>query len=476
VTEELPDRPAPRRLSPLTPVVRAPILVLAAIGGSWQQIVSGDNLGVGAAILLALLIGGVVYGVASWVRTSYWISESELRIDTGVISRQSRRIRIDRLQGIDIVQPAVARLLGLAELRFDVASGSDREGSLAFMPLSEARDVRQLLLRRRDDLRSEAPDDAASADRQLPANDLPERELAALDLRRLFLSLALSDEAIWVGAGTLGLALIYEVTGSFAAVGGLVPLVIGVVIAAWRRFSSSYGFRLSESAAGLQVRRGLTSLSSQTIAIERIQGLVVAEPLLWQPFGWARLEVSVAGYKHDEGDRVAASSVLMPVAPVEEVYGLVRHVLGRDVRSVPLTNVPRRAAWRAPLSAWTMAFGQDDSLVVSSGGWWLQRRDIAPQERIQSARLRQGPLRRLLSLCDVHLDSPRGPVRVKGDLRSIDEARAFLDRHLALARARRSQAESVTRGELRRFPSGQHNPGDGSDPGCDGEHRREEMT
>jgi putative membrane protein len=154
---------------------------------------------------------------------------------------------------------------------------------------------------------------------------------------------------------------------------------------------------------------------------------------------------------------VAASSVLMPVAPVDEVYALVRHVLGRDVRTVPLTSVPMRAAWRAPLSAWTMAFGQDDSLVVSSTGWWVKRLDIAPQERVQSARLRQGPLRRLLALCDVHLDSPPGPVRVRGDLRSVDEARAFLERHLRLARARRSSGRPAR-------------------PRCDGEHRREPMT
>ncbi len=41
-----------------------------------------------------------------------------------MICRQSRRIRIDRLQGIDIVQPLVARLFGLAELRMDVAGAA----------------------------------------------------------------------------------------------------------------------------------------------------------------------------------------------------------------------------------------------------------------------------------------------------------------------------------------------------------------
>ena len=84
-----------------------------------------------------MLAAGAVLGYASWLRTKYWVEADELRVDTGVVYHQSRRIRIDRLQGIDIVQPFVARIFGLAELKMDVAGG-DREGSLAYLPLAEA--------------------------------------------------------------------------------------------------------------------------------------------------------------------------------------------------------------------------------------------------------------------------------------------------------------------------------------------------
>ncbi|MGZ8744738.1 MAG: PH domain-containing protein, partial [Nocardioides sp.] len=145
-----PDRPF-RRLSPLTPVVRSAIFVVAVAAASWDQVLSG-RLGPLGMLLLAVLGAGAVYGYASWLRTRYWIEGDELRIDTGVIYHQSRRIRIDRLQGIDIVQPFVARLFGLAELKMDVAGG-DREGSLAFMPLAEAHQLRETLLARRDAVR-----------------------------------------------------------------------------------------------------------------------------------------------------------------------------------------------------------------------------------------------------------------------------------------------------------------------------------
>ena len=148
------ERPA-KRLSPLTPLVRGSILVVAVVASNWDDALRG-NLGPIALLLLALLAAGALYGVVSWLRTRYWIEADELRVDTGVVVRQSRRIRVDRLQGIDIAQPFVARLFGLAELKMDVAGGGN-EGSLAFLPLAEAQDLRRVLLARRDAVRAHRP-------------------------------------------------------------------------------------------------------------------------------------------------------------------------------------------------------------------------------------------------------------------------------------------------------------------------------
>jgi putative membrane protein len=435
-----------RRLSPLTPVARAPIVLLAVVGTSWQQLIS-QGIGAFSAVLAGLLVVGGVYGVASWVRTKYWIDGDELRIDTGVVVRQSRRIRIDRLQGIDIVQPLVARLMGLAELRFDVASGSDREGSLAFLPHREALELRTSLLDRRDDLREHPgtqEEPGSGADRALRA-PTPEVRLATLRLGPLLGSLLLSTETLLMLVSGIALAVTFVLTGAFLLAGGLAPALIGLALALGRKLTSYYGFTLSDSPAGLHVRRGLTSLSSQTIARARVQGLVVTEPLLWRPFGWARLDVSVAGYQStSDPDLVQASSTLMPVAPRAEIDALVRHVLGRDVAGVPLAPPPRRARWVAPLTSWTMAVGQDAELLVSRRGFWHRRLDLVPQARVQSVRLSQGPLQRRLRLADVHVDSPPGPVRLLAEARDQVEARSLLQQTVSLGRAaRRAPAQPV---------------------------------
>ena len=110
-----------RRLHPLTPFARgwqvvAVLFVLMAnnmLGaGRWQFLL------IGLAIVIPV---GSLYGYLSWRFTRWWIEGRVLRLETGVLFRRSRQVRLDRLQAIDIVRPLMARFIGLAELRLETA-------------------------------------------------------------------------------------------------------------------------------------------------------------------------------------------------------------------------------------------------------------------------------------------------------------------------------------------------------------------
>lgn len=435
-----------RRLSPLTPVVRSFIVVVAAATTIGRDLLRGD-VGPTAVTFGLLLLGGGVYGFASWLRTKFWIEADELRVDTGVLSRQSRRIRIDRLQGIDIVQPFVARLFGLAELRMDVAGGSAREGSLAFLPLSEAKRLREVLLLRRDAVRGDPSTSPASTGRE-PVGERPtdadqagpgwDRVLATVPIRLLLLSLLISTESVAlvvVGAAVVvSLTLASELLGASA----LLPVLGGIALVQFRKFSANYRFTVSETAAGLQVRRGLFDLNVQTLALARLQGVVVSEPVMWRRLGWARLDVSIAGYGSTGENDGPAPSTVLPVGDRDVVMRLTRHVLDVDPERIRLSPPPPAARWVSPVGRHFMGAGASPEVVVSRDGWLTRRTHVVPHARIQSLRIRQGPWQRRFGLADLVVDSPPGPADARVRHRTAEDIRFILEREIEVCREARA--------------------------------------
>lgn len=443
MTQDHPAVRPPRRLSPLTPVVRGGVLVAAAAFASFDSLVSGV-VGPFGIILFAVLVGGFVFGYASWLRTRYWITEDELRIDTGVLYHQSRRIRIDRLQGIDIVQPFIARLFGLAELKIDVAGG-DREGSLAYLPLAEAHQVREVLLARRDAVRRSAGPvtvETQTPDGVDPAWAPPEHEIARLELPTLLLSMLLSWETVGTVVGGVVVSVLALTAGGAVAI-PVLPVFAGFALIQVRKLSAHHGFTVSQTSAGLQIRRGLLERTTQTIALARVQGVLLSEPVLWRRMGWARLDVAIAGYgSGSESEGGPSATTVMPVAPRPLVMQLARHLLGDDVDpdAVPLTPPPRQARWVDPFARRFMGAGTSADLVASREGWLTRRTHVVRHARVQSLRLTQGPLERRLGLANVHVDSPPGPVHVLARHRAAGEARELLEREQALAESARTAA------------------------------------
>ncbi len=272
----------------------------------------------------------------------------------------------------------------------------------------------------------------------------PERVLAALDLRTLVISMVFSPDAIALVVAGVALVIAYAVTGAVVFAPAL-PVVIGLVLALLRKLSAYYRFTVAETPAGLQVRRGLFELSTQTIAVARVQGVVISEPLLWRRLGWARLDVAIAGYaSSSEGDGKPAASTVMPVAPLPLVHWLARRVLesagSPDPTVVALTAPPRRARWLAPVGRRFHAVGVGDDVLVGRRGVLTRRTHVVPHARVQSLRLEQGPWQRRLGLADLRADSPPGPVGLVGRHRDASEARRLLEEADGLARAARVAA------------------------------------
>ena len=98
----------------------------------------------GGALLLLTVLGYVL----SWYFTRYQLAEGYVRVNTGFLFKQQRQARLDRVQAIDVVQPFLARIFGLAELRFEVADAGESAVHLAYLRADEARQLRATILAR----------------------------------------------------------------------------------------------------------------------------------------------------------------------------------------------------------------------------------------------------------------------------------------------------------------------------------------
>ena len=385
-----------RRLHPLTPLLRGGrfgLLLVAVVG---QQGLRESPPEVVLAVLGLGIPAAVLLGWVAWRAMRYRVTPTELQVESGVLTRRSRRVPLARVQAVDVVRPLYARVLGLAELRLEVVGAGDAEAPLSF--LSE-----ELALALRTQLLDLAAGRDAAEEGAPPA--APDRVLVLVPTGPLVWSTLLG--APLVTAAVVVLALGVAVLVDPSAVGRVLllalPLLFGAGSFAVRRILSEYGFTVAESVDGLRLRHGLLDTRSQTIPPGRVQAIRIREPLLWRPFGWVRVEIDVAGYSGGSEEQ-SATGALLPVAPRQLGLDLVARVLGARLPEAAAA-APPAARWRAPLQFPRLRVGMDDRHLVATSGVLTTTTDVAPLAKVQSLRVTQGPYERPLGLATLHVDT-----------------------------------------------------------------------
>lgn len=420
------------RLHPLTPLLRGGKFLLVLAGLAGQQGFRQD--GVSPTVLGLLALGAtalaVLAGYASWRRTGFRLTDSELQVDSGVFTRQSRRVPLARLQAVEVVRPIVGRVLGLAELRLEVVGGGSSEAPLAYLTEADAHQLRARML-----TGSRPPTDAEG---DATTTDMG-TVLVVVPTRILVLSLVRAAPTVVLGVLLVGmvLATAFEPRIAGALAVSALSLAFASGAAVVKRFLAEYGFTISETEGGLRLTRGLLDTRASSIPDGRVQAVRILEPLMWRSKDWVRVEVDVAGYASGSGDETT-STALLPVAPRALGLAIAERVLGSSL-PVAVAPVPERARWRAPLSYRRLRAGVDERHLVTTYGILTTTTDVVPLAKVQSLRLTSGPWQHRLGLATVHADSAGRRLRGgSAPHRDALEAAAFVD-ELAI-RARRARA------------------------------------
>ncbi|MFJ4209510.1 PH domain-containing protein [Paenarthrobacter sp. NPDC089675] len=457
-----------RRVHPASPFVRGWVALAAVLyffgRDSFERVLQGRDfldphlngrvlwLLAGGGVVLLLAVGGFIL---SWYFTRYQVAEGYVRVNTGWLFKQQRQARLDRVQAIDIVQPLLARIFGLAELKFEVADAGESAVRLAYLRLPQAKQLRAAILARAAGVVT-----GEESIEEIP--EAPEQRVLSVPPSRLIGSLLLSEQTVGIllaAAASVAISVYTENSAIFLA---LIPAILGIGAAYWSSFNKGYNFTAAISPDGIRLRYGLLDTQAQTVPPGRIQALKITQSPLWRLFGWYRMHVNVAGYGGAPGHENAARTTLLPVGMKSDVMMMLSLVLPDPGVEDPqwvfsagleglaqvagdvdgFTTTPRRARLLAPLGWRRNGFlATRTALLLRSGRWW-HALVLVPHQRTQSMALQQGPLARRFGVADLVLHTTPGPVAPRLYQADVAQAVKLFDQQAARAREARKRQTS----------------------------------
>jgi putative membrane protein len=369
--------------------------------------------------------------------TRWRIEDDDLRIETGLLRRQSLRFPLAQVQAIDVVRPGLARVFRVAELRLRMAGASGATARLAYVAEHEVEPLRDQLLALARGARHDEPAPESAAEPERPVPD--EHVLATVGTGRLAASIVLENWwLVVILAGLLaGFAVSPHTVGRALRGAGFI-WAISMATFIWRRFNQQYRLTVAEGPDGLHLRGGLVALTAELIRPGRVQAVRLVEPALWRPLGWCRLEVDLAGRQRSKGEGEAQRGQLRALVPVG-TRALGVELVDRLVPDRPreLSRPPERVRWKSPFRYRALSWGRSETCVATTSGRLRRVTCWVPLEKVQSLRHVQGPVQRRLRLASVHVDTAGRAVHATLRDRDGAEAAQALAELTDLARAAR---------------------------------------
>jgi putative membrane protein len=418
-----------------------------------------------AVLIIVLLLIGLFQ--LSWRFHTFRITGEEVEVRQGVLFRSQRRAPIDRVQGVNLTRPLLARLCGMAKLEV-IGAGSNLKLEYLSTPNAEAvrADILRLASGRR--LAEARAREGASPSRTAAAASLVSDGITGIivgaeeqvgepasvvhiPVGRLILSHLL-------GRSTLTLLILIAVIIVAAAIGpvwilfSVIPAFLGFITYWFRRITRALRYSIAPTPDGVRITYGLTTTITEILPPGRVHAVEVSQPLLWRPAGWWSIRVNrLSGRRPGEresdqfadvlpvGDRADVERVLrllMPDRREDEWSFVFEHGILGPGPDDPYTTTPRRARLIRPLSWRRNGYLlHGEALFVRRGYIW---RDLAvfPLARLQSVAIEQGWIDRPLRVAGVHAHTIAG--QVSGRLAAIDRddaLRLFADAEAAAVAA-----------------------------------------
>lgn len=394
---------------------------------------------IGAALLVLAVIAGSLW--LDWRMKTFRVTDEAVESRSGVLVKKYRRAPLDRVQGINLQRPLLARLAGLTTLEVNTA-GSDGKVALSYLSHSDATQIRGIIMERAAATRTVEDASAELSDEEHSGVD---NDPITVPVPRLIASVFLS----WEVLVPLALFAAAIVLGTVVGRGFLFLLLPFIVIAGgtwFNLFTKGMKFRITETPEGVRVSSGLLSTVADTIPLSRIHAIEVRQPFFWRPMGWWQVRVTTAGLRLMEVGQSGSKNIMLPVGKKEDALRVFdalmpRHGLAEAEKSEALLGVGEPFNG-SPTRAWpVLLWGQKrngvllkrpeasrSASVMIRRGWFTRKLTVVPLVRFQSLAFHRGLIHRILRLAAVEIHTVLGPINARVNGLDQQEARAAFNR------------------------------------------------
>ena len=371
-------------------------------------------------IISALIfVPAFLFSVFRYFTFRYCIEGDQLIVRQGLIFRNVRTVPVSRIQNIDFVQNPLHRILSVAEVKVETASGTKPEATLRVLSMAKMESLRNAVF---GGLNKKAATSLIPGSSLEPAGFVDElaqsasgfdREyLAENELKKTETTTILEIPVSWLVKAALasnrGLIMIGVMFGLYfqytsrtnfdlgqlrllvpedastpviiaAAIGSLIGALILLRLLGIGWFILRFhGYKLARRGDDLRISCGLLTKVSATVPRQRIQFISIHRSLIMRLFSMASIRIETAGGDGSESENATESVSkrwFVPAIPESEVSNLIsalRPELNWDESNLDFRPLAEKTARRlCRLACFQAVIFAGAGLLISRPWGWL---------------------------------------------------------------------------------------------------------
>ncbi len=296
----------------------------------------------------------------------YWLEDTQIRVKEGIIFRNQRQVKYDKIQNLNLIQGPLHRLLGVVKVQLESASGGKPEAVINVIDMQAVNELRKRILQEEVSVSSEESKiKTPPSILKLPFSEIvrygiiSNRGLVAVAIFFGFMGQFFDSDnpnnfRSWIRSSVNLLedtvTSIVPETSSLATLFYTLVFILMAIIVLWilsiiMALFKFYGFKLTKNQGKLAATMGLLTRLQATIPMSRVQTITVHNSWLHKVFKRIGITVETAGGVNSEKQGVTMKQIAPVLATQDKSHFLDEIQPDQDWHKIVWQALDARA-WR----------------------------------------------------------------------------------------------------------------------------------